>query len=352
MREGEPHFEENLASEQEQQEKEKLIDLNIVALSTLSTVDEMIDRLNEINDNNKVDAAVLMEFNFNVGEIVKDLERITKFAKDFEIDIVMAPDNIRENLSWGELKRKFHRSKINVEENDIQDDYHPMSVGFFIGKDGFTYAFPKTWDQKPIHKIPGTDVAVTICGEINHIKPEDLDNLEGVNVIYNPAREGDDPYLKFRILQEFGDKPVTKEAIIELLIKNDGFANPDDDEKTIREDVEKSIKRCYDNLIKVGTPKEEAEAMAKKENTDLEAEREERRKFLDSVAQQILGELQSKKVDSPYIETIKQKLAEKNILIVRSDRKTSGTLNNLPNLKLSNMKLEPDYTAFHVDLEK
>jgi len=349
MREDEPRFDEN---NPEEQEKEKIIDLNAVALSTMPTIDKMVEKLGEINSEEKLDVAVLMEFNFSASEVVKDLKKITEFAKDSAMDIVMAPDNIRENLSWGELKRKFKENKISTEENDIQDDYRPMSVGFFIGKNGLTYAFPKTWDKKPIHKIPGTDVAVSICGEINHVKPEDLDNLEGVNVIYNPAREGDDPYLKFRILQKFGDKPVTKEDIAELLMKNDGFSDPDDSEEAIQEDMEKSHKRYYDNLIKVGTPKEEAEAMAKKEDISIEAEREERRKFLNSVVQQVLGEIQSKEVDSPYIKTIRQKLSEKNILVVRSDRNTSGTLNNLPNLKLSNMKMEPDYTAFHVDLEK
>ena len=349
MREGEPHFEEN---NPEEQEKEKLIDLNVVALSTMPTIDKMVDKLGKINSGDKLDVAVLMEFNFGISEVVKDLKKITDFAKDSEMDIVMAPDNIRENLSWGELKRKFQENKIGTEENDIQDDYRPMSVGFFIGKDGFTYAFPKTWDQKPIHKIPGTNVAVTICGEINHIKPEDLDTLQGVNVIYNPAKEGDDPYLKFRILQEFGENPVTKESIAELLIKNDDYSNPDDDEKAIRRDMEKLNKRHYHNLIKVGTSKEEAEEMVKKEEISVEEERVERRKFLDSSVQQILGELQSKRVDSPYIEKIRQKLVEKNILVVRSDRKTSGTLNSLPNLKLSDMKMEPDYTAFHVDLRK
>lgn len=351
MREGKPHFEESQL-QPEEQEKEKVLDFDIVALSTMPTIDKMVDRLNEINGEHKIDATVLMEFNFNVTEVVKDLGKIAKFSKDSGMDVIMAPDNMRENLSWVDLKRKLQEAKINIEETDLQDGEHPVSVGFFIGKNGFVYAFPKSWGKRPIHKIPGTNVAVTICGEINHIKLEDLDNLEGVNVIYNPAREGDDPYLRYRMLQEFGDEPVTKETVAELLVKNDGFPNPNDSDELIQKDIKKRTKRYYNNLIKVGTPKEEAEAMAKKEGISVESERDERKKFLDSVVQQILGELQSKKVDSPYIEAIRQKLIEKNILVVRSDRKTSGVLNNLPNLKLSNMELEPDYTALHVDLEK
>lgn len=343
---------EEIKIEEEVKEKEKSIDLNIVTLYTLPSVDMAIEKLEEISKEGKIDTAVLMEFNFTVDEIIKDLDKLVDFAKNNQTDIVLAPDNRRKNLDWGQLKKELQESKIAIEEENVPDDDKPESVGLFIRKDGFVYAFPKSWKQKPIHKIPDTNIAVTICGEIGTIRPEDIENLEGVDIIYNPSLEGDDGDLKFRILQKYGEKPLTKETIAEMLVKTGQCENPDISDDELQKYIETNIKNYHENLMKVGLSREEADLIIQKENTDAEFYRQERRSHLDYVVQKIFEELSLKELDSPYIEEIKQKLKEKNILVVRSDRNTSGILNDLPKLKLSNLKSEFDYMSFHADLEK
>jgi hypothetical protein len=113
-------------------------------------------------------------------------------AKRFRSNFLFAPSTIDTGAidgippSWGAMKRMLACNKINIERQDGADKLFPESIGLWFSPDGAVFAFPKSFWQMPVHRIPGGKTAVSICGEINCIKENDL---EGVRIIYNPSKE-------------------------------------------------------------------------------------------------------------------------------------------------------------------
>lgn len=108
--------------------------------------------------------------------------------KAYKAEIVEEPD------SEGNLQYRFVRGEF-IDSDYTKDDFEADSIGFYFGSGGFIYAFPKQWEDVPVHRIPNTNVGISICGEINHIKPE---HLGGIDVLLNPSQENDDPFIRAR----------------------------------------------------------------------------------------------------------------------------------------------------------
>ena len=308
-------------------EKEKILDLNIVSLNHCETIDNALSRINEAASEGKVDAVMLGEYDLRVEDTLAGLDQIKVAAQQRSTDIIIAPDNQSgKRMPWGELKKELQAHGIAVEKTDMPDDHIPETVGLYVSKTGNTYAFPKTWHleqvHRPLHKIPNTNIGVTICGEINFIKPEDL---EGVNILFNPSREGDDPYLKFRMLYRHGSQSLTKENIASILLEDPYYENLLDDEQNSPNNLNYDAK--YDS--------HEA-----REHRFNRAAEEHLRSGADPN-------------NSIYIENIETALREQNIPVVRCDgTRSTGVLNHLPNMIIRGLEYREKYTRYNLVMEK
>lgn len=314
----------------ESREKAPILDVNIVFLSYCQTIDEMIERIKAAKAENKVDSVLLQEYDFKVEEVLTELEKIRETARQNNVDIILAPDNqFGRDISWGQIKKEFQAQDATIEETTMPDEHQPETIGVFVDKTGFTYIFPKTWNlknvHKPVHRIPNTKIGVTICGEIGRIKPEDLENI---NILYNPSREGDDPYLKFRMLYRYGTKPLTREKVVGILLEDAYYKNLLDDSQYDPQSPD------YIPYIREYDSREARE-----------------RRFNEAVDKHLTAAADPK--NSMYVKQIEEALRERNIPVVRTDDTlTTGVLNQLPNAKISGLEYREGYMRCNLTLQK
>lgn len=157
--------------------------------------DNTLHRIKKVALRHRPDVVLLDEFRGTSYYIMENWQSLSAIAKRSGSDIVMAPEHYwsSQQEPWNKFAGKLESAGIRVEQ--VDEPEVPDSVGFFFSKTGMAYAFPKLWAKKPLHRIPNTDIGITICGEINHIKPELLD---GISLLLNPSLEGDDPSMGVR----------------------------------------------------------------------------------------------------------------------------------------------------------
>jgi len=338
-------------------EKESALDLSIVSLNYCESVDHMVEIIEQASLNSHVDTVMLGEYNFTVDEILSELEKVQKLAISKNVDIILAPDNNESGhkLTWEELKQQLQDHGVNIEQTSLTGDYQPETIGFYVSKNGFTYAFPKTWHREevhnPVHKIPDTTIGITICGEIGHIQPQDL---EGINILYNPSREGDDPSLKYRMMVKYGN--ATKEDIAKALAQegeHDYLLESDEDYQRRMEESDDLFYRQAKEMFDEKTAQEmidrEKEHEAKEDNS-IEA----RRKKFDQIVDEVYTKaINSQNSDSMYARNITSVLKQLNVPIARCDgRRTTGILNQLPDMKVEDLEYTDAYTKYHLKMEK
>lgn len=216
----------------ESREREPILDVNILSLNRCETIDEMVERIETAKG--VIDTVLLGEYNFEVEEVLNDIEKIKNTAEKNKTTIILTPDNqFGRKATWNQINQEFVGTGATIEQTDLPDDYIPETVGVYVDPSGFIYVFPKTWERMPVHRIPNTNIGVTICGEINNIKPE---HLEGVRILYNPSREGDDPFLRFRMLHRYGDSPLTREKVGQNMLEHEYYSSLLDDSKHPQDD--------------------------------------------------------------------------------------------------------------------
>ncbi len=298
-------------------EKEKVLDLNIISLNYCKTTDEMIGIIEDASREGRVDTVILGEYNFKVDEVLADLKKIEALAKDKKVDIILAPDS--HDMSWEEFQKRFQGEGRSVEEEGVDSR---DSIGIFVGRDGLTFAFPKSWHRHPVHKIPGTHIGVTICGEIGTIKQKDL---EGIHVLYNPSQEADDGFLKFRMLQKYGNQPLTREIVSQLLLEKEYYRAMLDDSQYNPNDPEYV--------------------------PELDS-REARQQQFNEAVERALEKASDPKA-SLYVEKIEEALQEKGIPVVRCDGPNcTGVLNPSADIEIENLEYKNTYTKFKLKKEK
>ena len=338
-------------------EKEKTLDLNIVSLNYCESIDQMVELVEQATFEGRVDMVMLGEYNFTVDEILGDLAKIQSLAKSKNVDIILAPDNNEagRKLTWDELKQQLQDQEINIEQTSLSGDYRPETVGIYIGKNGFTYAFPKTWHREevhnPVHKIPGTTIGVTICGEIGHIQPEDL---EGINILYNPSREGDDPSLKYRMMVKYGN--ANKEDIAKALSQEEEYGylleSDEDYQRRMKESADRfyrQAKEMFDEKTAQEMIERDKEHEAKEDNSV----RARRKKFDQIVEEVYANAVNLQDADSMYTRDISDVLRKANVPIVRCDgKRTTGILNQLPGMKVEDLEYKDGYTQYSLKIEK
>lgn len=107
----------------------------------------------------------------------------------------LSEDSLKNGSDDNIVFKKTSPEDVYVGSDYSKDDFEANSVGFYFGSDGSIYAFPKQWEDVPVHRIPNTNIGVSICGEVNHIKPE---HLKCIGLLLNPSRENDDPFMRAR----------------------------------------------------------------------------------------------------------------------------------------------------------
>ncbi|RJP44860.1 hypothetical protein C4587_01505 [Candidatus Parcubacteria bacterium] len=296
-------------------EKEKKLNVSMGFLFNCRTVDGLAEKLNLATKEGKLDSVMLDEYDLSIEEVNANLQRISGMAKEKMVDIILAADNKHrrqgdkfERISWDIRKEEIKSSGAVLLDEGITAEEINDSVGYYFGKDGNIYAFPKTWVH-PIHSIPGTKTAVVICGEIGYLTPEQLEDLD-INVIYNPSRERDDPFLKYRMLG-LSDPNMTDEEIHAELMKNETF-------KELAEGEEEQ-KQNYQEWFK----KIKAIIKEQKDNP------------------------------SNYVRDVNETLTRKGITVIRSDgEKTSGILNPSPKMKIGELRYQEGYARMAVSVDK
>lgn len=296
-------------------EKEEEVDISVGFLFGCNNVDGLAEKLDLAAKEGKLDLAMLDEYDLSIEEVNTNLQRISGMAKEKMVDIILAADNRYrqqrdefKRIPWNIRKEEIKATGAILLDEGITAEEVNDSVGYYFGKDGKVYAFPKTW-KHPIHSIPGTKTAVAICGEIGYLKPEQLKNLD-INMIYNPSKERDDPFLKYRMLGLFNPNMTDEEIHAELM--NDkiyrGLAERKDEQK-----------QSYQNLFN----KIKAIIREQKDNPSM------------------------------YVRNLKEILAQKGIVVIRSDgEKTSGVLNPLHGMKIEELKYNPGCTRMKISVAK
>lgn len=308
-------------------DREKSLDLNIVCLNHCETISQMVELIENITLQGRIDVVLLGEYNFKINEILSQLKTIQQLAQQKGFDLIMAPDNqFGESFSWGQLKMALQPYEVQIEQTEISDDIRPETVGVFVGRNGLTFAFPKTWNSgkvhRPVHKIPETNWGVTICGEMHEVTPSDLD---GITIIFNPSREGDDPYLKMRMLQRHGQRPLDETAVAEILLTEPHY-------QTLLDDS------LYD-------PRD-ADYLE-----ELDSRESRERRFNTAVAENLREAANPE--NSNYIKEIDETLSDRNIPVVRCDGiRSTGVLNQLPGMKIADLEYSNGYTKYNLTLEK
>ena len=303
-------------------ERKKEIEFKVGFLFQCKTVSELLSGLEELSKRDDIRSLMLPEFALTTNDVISSLADISRAAQEKSLDIIMAPSERNSGIPWNNRKQQLKEKGIIV-SGGYQDNLEPESIGFYFDKNGSVYAFPKNWDT-PIHVIPNTRVGVSVCGEIAKVRLQDLTNID-IDVIYNPSLEGDDPYLKYRMLG-LANPGITRKEIHEILLKDDQsyqflINGPDrkDKEKFLARNPNYSEQEYDESERLAGIPADEREQMAQ------------------AYLERLYGMAHNQAKDSSmYVEAIDDALAEKGIVVIRCDvPETTGVLNPHENVALS-----------------
>lgn len=314
-------------------------DIRIGLFYKCKNVDELPDLLTEALKEGPLGTVMFKEFVMDIDDVLKNIEKLRLISQERNIDLIIAPKNNKnygynenhKGTSWGQIKNNLKEKGIVLEETDFPEDECPDTFGLAVQKNGSIFVFPKSLEKKPLHRIPNTNTGITICGEIDHIKSEDL---EGIDLIYNPSEEEDDLLISARMeIAEFKKENgiINKETIEKILKKNKLFSRFNQFESSISET---RIKKDMDLW---GYSREFAIKLIEKDQVNNRAE------FYETV-DKLYEQVSNGHLSSSYGSEFNDTLAQKNILVVRCDAspETSGVLN--PEIGASITRL--DYQKF------
>ncbi len=310
-------------------EKEPPYKLEIVFFETnFNTTEDLLNGLAKLEKNEGNNAAIVLdEYQMKADDVIDNAHQISEEVVKKGYDLVMAPDSQNnssetQKVSWEKRIEQLKQNNISFEEGDEPREWFE-TIGFFFGKDGQIYAFPKMWEKKSVHQIPGRDIGVTICGEIHNIKPEET---EGVNVIYNPSRERDDPYMQFRMMGLLNPN-MSREDVVELWYHH----MPGD-----RGDLDKE----YDW--------EEQDTKEAREYYSLE----NRKKRFNAKIDDLVAMVNNPKEDSMYMRKVKENFPDMKIPIIRADADCSGIVNPGDSTRLKSIEKRDGYSKWSFEFQK
>lgn len=177
--------------------------LRIVCYNPKNTTSLFTDRalLTEEFGRLKADIVMFPEFMFGFKSIASRAKAIRSVVQETGCNVLVTP---RFLGPWKQIKQAFQKQDVEIEENGHLSDNTSQCVGIWFDKNGRVYVFPKSWHVHPLHKIPGTDIAVTICAEINYIAYSPNIKLHGISVLLNPTDHNNMFFLLARTLEKAG----------------------------------------------------------------------------------------------------------------------------------------------------
>jgi hypothetical protein len=303
-------------------EQEPSNHLEVIFPGRCDTVENLLTKLENVQKGSGSQTVLLQEYDLEFDDVLDSISEISSRAAEKNIDLILAADNRTTEgyVSWAKQKARLEEAGVDIETESSPRDTSVDSIGFFFHKDGKVYVFPKSWASHPLHKIPGTKIAVSICGEISHLKPE---QIEGVEVVYNPSREADDPYMAYRMMG-LANPDVTRDEIIKQMMSG---AQAEFYKETLNDESWEKLKREEPHLYK--------------EDTDNKEAREAR---FNKTVEELWAIARNPDRNSPYYgQTVIQTASEKRIPIIRADvSDVDGVLNpfNGLTLKLENTGVE------------
>lgn len=305
-------------------------------LFSCSSIEELGAAVQDIAEAGRVDTVMLTEYDLSLEDVIANAKKISEIARTKKIAIVMAPKSasIGGRAKWDEQQKLLEAAGVTIIDGTVANKETRDSTGLYFDKTGAAYAFPKSWEH-PIHHIPNTRIAVSICGEIRNVKPADLDGFD-IDMIYNPSREGDDPTLFFRTVA-LANPEITDEALKNLLTQYYSENQPQIPEE--RQALLDKLDPYYRELILEDD---------KKNVPETQTEIDERK----AASKQVVKDAMTRKnTPSPYVRSIADKLAERKIIVIRSDGRASGILNPMAGLSVSETKLEKDHARVSLNFQ-
>jgi hypothetical protein len=180
-------------------------------------IDIVMPAIEEAVNKHDPHIVVVKEYVSDADELIEEMDSIMTFAYNTKTNILFAPKSHPENftwherVSWSDLSQRLQDAGAIVEpvpENrfEYRADSIGNSIGIWFNSSGSAYAFRKMGSAY-VHKIPETDIGVSICSELWHIRNPDL---EGVSLLLYPARESYDISLTDRNISHYLSEPDSR----------------------------------------------------------------------------------------------------------------------------------------------
>lgn len=306
------------------QEKGVLQKIEILFFNPVEKAQNLIERLSSLpkaeRENNTI---MLSEYDIEVVDAIFHAKDISKALHGKNRNLVMAP-NTRDVMPWANIVEDLQKQGISYENSEPSPESRLDSIGLYFDSKGMIYTFPKMWGKQSVHKIPGTPVGVTICGEVHTIKPEEVEDIE---ILLNPSCEADDPFIKFRMAGLL-NPDLSREDVIALYYEYDPASK-----YTLDEDYWKTVK------IEPGD-----EEYYSHEN---------REKRFNEKIDHVWDFVKNPRQDSMYVtQKLKKSFPDIKIPIIRSDYGASGVLNPGDSVDLKNVKKSQGYSQWSFEFKK
>lgn len=226
------------------------------------------------------------EFLYKIEEVLKNAGRLEQLSRESGCSIFLTPENFAK---WDIRKKELTNAGIEVEtEKGPVCEFWPDSIGFYFSPESNAFAFPKRMTVDEVHLLPNTCMGALICSEIYDVGIRPI-QLNGIKILLNPANNimYMDDMLKGRTMLLAG-----------MGTDADAFR--------------------------------ECGYIVRARNED------ETKKFI---------------MDAPSKHSCVKLLQEKGVLLVRCEyENSSGIVNDLPNLRVSNVSYNKEYARLEIEI--
>jgi len=325
----------NSAEQSEEGEKLRTIRERVACVDKYYNMDQMLQYLRAASEEGPVDVFALAEYKVKLPDFLSRINDVKQFVQEKRSQLIVAPEAMRQNsverLTWEQIKQLLDESMVNYND-DLDNDERIDSVGFYISPEQ-TYAFPKTMNakiKKPLHVIPNTRIGVIICGEIHDCNLI-TDEVKDIDIIFNPSSEGDDPYLKYRMLREYGKR--TEEEVRQAIEEDDPYI-------TVEEANKISEQRLEPEQIEI-----------LKEYGEWDQDEDEHKTEWTEMINRILKSVMSEPRQSPYAESLSDNVRN-YIPVIRTDGRATGLLNDIKGINFSKVECKKHHCYFDFSFTK
>jgi hypothetical protein len=143
-------------------ETERLEKKQVNFIFDINTAEQLINTLDSMTVEGEPDLVMLNEYALNIEDVINNTKLISDSAKKHNTDIILAAavswlnqeKEYMPSVSWDIRRKEILESEAKLLDDDITEDEFWDSIGYYFGKDGEIYAFPKTRKNMPCIKFP------------------------------------------------------------------------------------------------------------------------------------------------------------------------------------------------------